>query len=475
MPVKSIIDTVSILQEALKSTRGAKYKRLARALEHCILNGHLEAGVKLHPHRILADQLGVTAGTVSRAYADLERMGLVVARVGDGTFVRLRGMERKREDGFRNFVEEAPEIYDMSRNMYIPGAESTLLAQSLMNISRDNQKLHELMLYTPDTGLPRFRQAGAVWLSNGAFQAQADQVLCVNGGQHGLICTLMSLLRSGDTVVTEQLTYPGLISASRMLGIRLLGAAMDEEGLIPESLDELCRHHRVAALYCTPTLQNPTTSILSEQRREAITAICREHNVLIIEDEAHALLVESRPPPLSHYAPERSVLISGLSKAVSAGLRVGYLHAPSAIVGRIAAAVRASCWMATPLAMELATQWIENGVAAKLLRQQIAEIERRKELVVNSLAGLTYRTHPQSPHFWIEVPEPWRASDVENDLKLKNYLIASAEAFAVGRAVVPQCVRVSISNASQDDPLLQRGFQTLAAALRQDYTAGEAF
>lgn len=466
MAVKPIIDTVSILKGALSSGRGAKYKRLAGAMEVKILEGIIEGGAKLPPHRKLADRLGVTIGTVSRAYAELERMGLVVARVGDGTFVRQRDLELKCDDGFSNFSDEVPEQYDMSRNMHIPGSETSLLAQSLMDLARNSQTLRELTLYTPDAGLTRYRQAGASWLSHGNFQSQADQVLCTNGGQHGLLCTLMALLRAGDTIVTEQLTYPGLITAARMLGIKLLGAAMDEEGLIPASIDELCHHNRVSAIYCTPTLQNPTTSVLSPLRREAIVDICRKHNLLIIEDEAHAVLVESRPPPLSFFAPERSILISSLSKAVAAGLRVGYLHAPTTLISRITAALRTSCWMATPLAMELATNWIESGIAEKLLSHQIAEISRRKELVQGMLSGLTYRTHPQSPHFWIEVPEPWRASDVEADLKLKNYLIATAEAFAVGRAAVPQFVRASVSNASHNDQLLLEGFQTLANTLQ---------
>ena len=467
MSVKPIIDTVSILIEALSSGAGAKYKRLASAMEVRILEGSIEGGVKLPPHRILADRLGVTIGTVSRAYAELERMGLVVARVGDGTFVRQRELERKRDVGFSNFVEERPEQYDMGRNMHIPGSEASLLAQSLLDLSRDPRALSELTLYTPDSGLPRYRHAGARWLTHGDFQPQAEQVMCVNGGQHGLLCTLMALLRAGDAMVTEQLTYPGLITAARMLGIKLLGAAMDNEGLIPASLDELCRHNRVSAIYCTPTLQNPTTGVMSAQRREAIVAICREHNLLIIEDEAHAVLVDHRPPPLSHYAPERTVLISSLSNAVAAGLRVGYLHAPTPLISRITASLRATCWMATPLTMELASNWIENGIAEKLLHQQITEIGRRKQLVQGLLEGLSYRTHPQCPHFWIEVPEPWRASDVETDLKLKNYLIATAEAFAVGRAAVPQFVRVSVSNASHNDQLLLEGFEALANTLRQ--------
>ncbi|MBB4862564.1 DNA-binding transcriptional MocR family regulator [Pseudomonas nitritireducens] len=279
---------------------------------------------------------------------------------------------------------------------------------------------------------------------------------------------LSSLLRAGDTLVTEQLTYPGLISAARLLGIRLLGAPMDEEGILPDALDELCRQHRIAALYCTPTLQNPTTSLLSEPRRAAVAQVCREHNLLILEDETHAVLLEQRPLPIGYFAPERSVLIGGLSKGVSAGLRVGYVHAPARMVGQIAAGIRASCWMATPLALELASGWIEDGTATHLMRLQAAEIHRRKALVAHSLGGLRYRTHPQCPHFWIEVPEPWRASDIEAELKLMNYLISTADAFAVGRTAVPHCIRASISNAHEDDQRLQRGFEVLAGVLGQE-------
>ena len=467
MTVKTIIDTVPILRNALKNGQGVKYKRLAQALETGIIAGTLEAGAKLPPQRILADQLGVTIGTISRAYAELERMGLVVARVGDGTFVRQQGLERQRDSGFRN-VSEAPQHYDMSRNMHIPGQETARLAHSLRELADNPQRLHALALYSPEPGQPRHRQAGASWLSHAGFVAQAEQILCVNGGQHGLLCALTALFRAGDTLVTEQLSYPGLIGAARLLGIKLLGIEMDEQGLIPESLDELCRGNRVAALYCTPTLQNPTTAVLSLERRQAIARLCREHNLLILEDEAHAVLLERRPPPLSLFAPERSILIGSLSKALAAGLRVGYLHAPQALIGRLSAALRASCWMATPLTQELASQWIEDGTALTLLRQQIAEIERRKQLVGGLLEGLNYRSQPQSPHFWIEVPEPWRASAIEAELRHKGYLVSPAEAFAVGRNAVPQFIRASVSNAIHDDQRLRDGFLAIAGSLRQD-------
>ena len=91
----------------------------------------------------------------------------------------------------------------------------------------------------------------------------------------------MALLKPGDTLVTEHLTYPGLISVARMLGIKLIGVGMDDEGLLPDALSDVCQQHRVSALYCTPTIQNPTAAVMSVPRREAIAEVCRQHNLLM--------------------------------------------------------------------------------------------------------------------------------------------------------------------------------------------------
>ncbi|MBV6821404.1 PLP-dependent aminotransferase family protein [Pseudomonas sp. PD9R] len=467
MSVKVSIAMVSILRDGLANGLGVKYQRLADAVEKGIADGVIEPGCKLPPHRLLADSLGITIGTVSRAYGELERVGLVVARVGDGTYIRQRGMERPQDVGFRNVSNEPPFVLDMSRNQPIPGREAAFLSQSLQALANDPQALQQLTGYTAESGSARHRTAGAQWLRHQEFAPSAEQIICVNGGQHGLLCALMGLLKAGDTLVTEHLTYPGLIGVARQLGIKLIGVAMDDEGVLPSALEDICRHHRVTALYCTPTIQNPTAAVMSVPRREAIAGVCRQHNLLIFEDEAHAVLARQRPLPLSHFAPERSVLIGSLSKAVSAGLRVGYLHAPQPLIGRLSAAVRGTCWMASPLTLEVASLWIENGMADQLLNEQISEVSRRKMLVEKSLEGLVYKTHPHSPHFWIEVPEPWRASQIAAELKENNYLIATAEAFAVGHAAVPQFIRASVCNSVGDDRLLLQGFEALMGTLKE--------
>lgn len=163
--------------------------------------------------------------------------------------------------------------------------------------------------------------------------------------------------------------------------------------------------------------------------------------------------------------PTHTILISSLSKAVSAGLRVGFVAAPRMLVGRIASAVRTSCWMATPLASEIGACWILDGTAATLRELQRREIRRRKALVAQALEGLDVWTNTDSYHYWIALPDPWRASELVSQLKKRNILVKAAEAFAVGHLGVPQCIRASLSGVD-DDELIQ-GFQQLAETIRE--------
>ncbi|GAA3566708.1 transcriptional regulator MdrR2 [Marinobacter xestospongiae] len=457
-------DMVSFMCDALGNEKGPKYQRLALGIEREIREGRLPTGTKLPAHRLLAHQLNITAGTVSRAYRELERLGLVSSRVGDGTYVKLNGEGPAGEEGFRNAISLDDSVVDLSRNKHIPGQDVALLGQALEAIARQPRVLAELSDYTPEGGLHRYREAGAQWFRHSQVDVRPEQVLCTNGAQHALMACLPAIVKPGETVATEQLSYPGLISAARQLGIRLEGVEVDCDGLVPEALDDVCRNTRISVLYCTPTLQNPTTSNMPVARREALAAVCRKHNLIIIEDDAHGLLSTERPPALQVFAPERTLLISSLSKAVSAGLRVGYVQVPETLWNRLAGAIRASCWMATPLSLEVASQWILDGTADRLRLAQIEEVERRKAIVEPLLQRLNYHSRLDCSHFWIEIPEPWRAIEIEESLRQKRVLVKSSEAFAVGRRAVPQFIRASVSSTEADDQL-EQGFQALVGAL----------
>jgi DNA-binding transcriptional MocR family regulator len=463
MRVNRYIDAVTIAAEAATEKR-PRYRAIAEALAQGILNGRIEAGSKLPPLRVLADELSVTVGTVNRVYTEIVRQGLVTSRVGDGTYVLSPG-ERVNAGEFENAPGGAPGVIDLSRNTHIPGEESALLGEALVRLGGDRRRLAQLGEYLPDVGLARHREAAVQWIARSGLDSAADQVVVTNGAQHALLCAMMATLRKDDLIVSEHLVYPGLVAAARALGIRLSGLMIDTQGLVPEALEEACCQQRVHALYCTPTIHNPTTGTMGPQRRQAIAEICLRHNVRIIEDDAHGVLEEQHPPSLAQFAPNHTMVISSLSKAVSAGLRVGFVAAPHALVGRIASAVRTSCWMATPLAAEVGASWILDGTAAALCEQQRREIRRRKDLVAPILADLHARTATNSCHYWIALPEPWRASELVSQLEERGLLVKAAETFAVGRIGVPQCIRASVSGV--DDEGLMRGFRQLVETIQE--------
>lgn len=469
MTVKENIDTVSMLKIAIESKKGKRYKLLADGLAQAIKQSRFDpTGGKLPPHRVLADALNVTTGTVGKAYNELEKMGVVVARVGAGTYVTTKEQIAKTETHFKHVAEEPTDYFDISRNINIPKLEQQIAASGLHDIADDFDTLAALDLYAPDKGAEKHRRAGASWLETSVFKPQWQNVMCTNGGQHGLLCALLGLFKSGDTIATEQLSYPGLISLAKMLGIKLLPIGMDRKGLLPDSLDDICKTHKVAGLYCMPSAHNPTNAHMPNSRREAVSDLCKKHNLLVIEDVSHVVSTDSNVKPLVEYSKDNTVMISSTGKALSAGLRVGYLYAPPQLQTRLANSIRSTCWMATPLTHELAAVWINSGKAWQLIEIQLREMQRRINMVEPMLDGLEYYTHPVSPHFWIDVPEPWRASEIESELKQHDVLVSTAEQFTVGRKYTPQFIRASVSTLIRDDKRLIEAFRTIAEILKHE-------
>jgi DNA-binding transcriptional MocR family regulator len=267
------------------------------------------------------------------------------------------------------------------------------------------------------------------------------------GAQHAITVILSTLLRRGDTLLTEELTYPALKSVAQQLGIRTRGVALDAEGLRADDLSRACVETGAKALYCVPTIQNPTSRVMSAARREAIAAVARRYDLHVIEDGVQVPIAGIEQPALAALAPERTLYVATLSKWATFGLRVGFVAAPEALVERLRSGVRSMVWMAPPLMVEIATRWIADGTASRLGERKGRELEARQQIVAEVL-GSRYpiENHPRSLQVWLHLPEPWRSDECVAQAKQRGVLVAGAEAFAVGRREVPHAVRVAISS-----------------------------
>ncbi len=268
-----------------------------------------------------------------------------------------------------------------------------------------------------------------LWLRRLGLEADADDVLVVPGCQGGLSIAFLALCRPGDTILHEALTWPGLHATAASSGVRTIGLPIDAHGLVPDTFEAACREYRPKLLYTMPTLHNPTAIVMPEERRRAIAAIARRHSVVVIEDDVYGFLLDA-PPPLCTFLPEAGIYVTSLSKAVAPGLRIGWLAAPSALVPRLAAAVRTSMLMTSSVAAELAARTVASGAAAHAVEAQRTEARARQALAAERLKGLDFRSDDRAFHGWLRVPTPWRRDDFVAALRARGVVVTPGSAFA---------------------------------------------
>jgi DNA-binding transcriptional MocR family regulator len=455
VPVESLIS-----RSCLQGNTKPRYLAIADELGQFIQSGQLPTGERLPPQRKLAAHLGVTAGTISHAYAILEQRGMAMARVGDGTYVRA--FEAKRN------AAEAQGPIDLAHNIAIPTHDDVALAEAMHDLAGNAAQLRAVLSYQSEHGLPRHREDGARWLKRFGLGGDSNRVMVTHGAQHGLACVLRTLARPGDAVLTENLSYPGLQALARMMRLQLVGIETDDQGLLPDALDNAARNIDAKLLYCAPSLHNPTNSTMGMERRRAIAKVAAQHNLLLIEDCVHAAALQNPLPALASWRPEHSFLLSSFSKVMGPGLRVGYIEAAPQWLSKFAAGMRADCWMVAPLMPEIASRWIESGVVDVLIAAQRDAVAQRLQSalrILRTVPGLEHRSDAESPLIWLPLPEPWRASQFSAALRQAGVLVRTADHFAVGRSSAPHAVRISL-NAARSLSEVESGVQAIAAVLQ---------
>lgn len=197
---------------------------------------------------------------------------------------------------------------------------------------------------------------------------------------------------------------------------------------------------------CLPTLHNPLGVVLDAAARARTVEIARRHGLLLIEDAAYAYLAEDAPPPLAALAPETTVYVSGLSKSVATGLRVGFVAAPGSEVPALERAIRATTWNTPALTAAIACRWLEDGTVDRLETAKRADARARQSIAREVLQGLPLVGHPASYFVWLPLPEDARADRIAASLARDHISVATAEPFATATPA-PRALRLALGSA----------------------------
>ena len=196
---------------------------------------------------------------------------------------------------------------------------------------------------------PLREQLVSVMTYDGIIGADPDDVVITTGSQQALDLMAELFINAGDVVLAESPSYVGALGCFRARQADVVHVDMDEDGLIPEALEETIRRLKSAGraikfLYTIPNFQNPAGVTLTFERRQRIAEICMHEHVLILEDNPYGLLgFHSDPLPAIHsFSPEGVVYLGSVSKMFAPGMRIGWALAPHAIRAKLILASEAA-------------------------------------------------------------------------------------------------------------------------------------
>ncbi|MHA7777853.1 aminotransferase-like domain-containing protein [Roseibium sp. M-1] len=491
--------------------QGPLYVRLAERIAEDIATGALAAGAKLPPQRDLAYDLGVTVGTIGRAYALIRQRGLVSGEVGRGTFVLGSGVQTPLEEDTKPDLDRVPVA--ANGNSRLPAAPASW-TQAAMEAPRDiafggtrisvpapeairfdstsapeigqaevigrltaditREVPYEIASYT--RSVPQsWREAGRIWLSRAGWEPQEGSIVPTTGAQAAIMAIIAATTSPGDQIAFEDLTYSSIARGASLTGRLPVQIARDAEGPLPEDLARVCAQKHPKVLFVMPTMHNPSVGLMGAKRRAEIVTIARQYNLWIIEDEVYGSLRDTAVPPFAQLAPERTFHVGSLSKSVTAGVRGGWVSSPLSHAQRIYTAHKMLTGGISFLLCELSSRLVLSGSAADFRQKIRAEIAARQALVEAYLGAYDMETAVDAPFLWLKLPEPWLSGTFKAAAATAKVLVDDEDEFKSGRSgKVYHRVRIGITN-----PLTRaqttKGLQILQGLLQDSGACYDSF
>jgi DNA-binding transcriptional MocR family regulator len=392
---------------------GRTAREIAASVERAVREGSLHPGDRLPPIRDLASRLGTSPATVAAAYRALGDRGVVVGSGRRGTIVTPRPpilavAEVAVPEGVRDLRIGLPDqalLPDMTKAFArvgtvaaVPSRHGTPNDETLLALARR-----------------RFANDGI----------DASHVAVVGGALDAIERTLHAHLSRGARVAIEDPTYPPFLDILRVMGVEPVPIAVDDDGLVPESL-EAALEHTLDALLLTPRAQNPTGATLTPARAQALTLLLSGHDVLVLEDDHAAGVAGSAPASLTG-AGERWAIVRSVSKSLGPDLRLAVLAGDAATIGRVEGRqLIGTGWVSTILQRVVAALWADRRVDRQIAAAARAYAERRSALI-DALADRGVAARGRSGlNVWIPVRE--ESSTVEALLRA-GWAVAPGERF----------------------------------------------
>lgn len=420
----------------LRSSGRVKYSEVVETIEKAVDSSSFSIGQRLPGQRELATHLGVTIATVTKAVGELVRRGVLTAKSGSGTFVADRTQVApvaSRTARQLNLALNRPPMSPVREMLTASFAEP------------GSWRVDAALDYEPIGGSASTRADGASWLEMRGIKVAAERVLVTYGAHEALLATMSALLKPGDKVLCESLNYTGLRRIAALLGVELIGVPLGPDGMQVDAFARLCRDEAPKATILTPVTHNPTATTLDDVARKGVVEAVRRAGMFLLEDDIYGHLSGHAAPLLATSYPDRTIVVSGLSKSITPGLRLGYVSAGAEILDAIHASLYSFGWSAPTPHFVIASRLFEAGLADACLDAQRTEALARMHMFSEAFPIAT-RPDPAlaSYHAWLPLPDGRSADAFANELSREGVLVSASTQFLHGSRDVPSAVRLSL-------------------------------
>lgn len=463
------------------------YSQVEQAIVERIRQGAILPGQRLPSLRALSRRMGMSLATVSQAYAELERKGLVEARPRSGYFVR-RVVREPRPPVRRTAEATPPAPREVTRAALIRGVLDALGRTDLLPLGVSlpqpellpskalSRCLTEVMRsragraldYEPVTGYPELlRQIAMLDMDSGP-----GELVITNGAMEALHIALRCVTKPGDNVIIQSPTYYCFLQLLESLQLRAIEIpSCPEGGIDPASLDQALRSFSVAACVFTPNFNNPDGSLTQDEVKAELVGMLAARDIPLIEDEVYAELHfgPSRPHSCARFDRKGLVLTcSSFSKTLAPGFRVGWLRPGRFHEQALATKVTTNVCTASPMQIAVA-EYLRSGAYTRhlrRLRQRLAEQAATMRLAIGRHFPTGTRvTSPRGGmQLWVELPGDADGSEYFRRARAEKIGVCPGSIFSA-RDGFRKYVRICCGNIWTEE--MEKGLKTLGRLARE--------
>ena len=344
--------------------------------------------------------------------------------------------------------------------------------------SWDSARQAAALQYGATGGYPPLVEEIGRYVSAGRVKLEGQAILPTSGAQQAIQLITRTFCDPGDTILAEIPTFIGAVAAFVGYGARPAGVPMDEEGLIPQALEEKIKelekiNKKAKFLYTIPNFQNPSGLTMSQSRRDEIYAVCRSFNLPIVEDDPYYELYFQGSPAdyrniKSRDTDSRVILLNTFSKILSPGMRLGWMVAPREVVARCELAKQSEDACSSSFSQVVAADYLARGCVAEYTARMRPIYREKCRLMLECLKagmpeGVSW-SNPKGGFFiWLTLPVKLDSEDLLRESLKHKVAFVTGEPFHVDGGGKNK-LRLAFSNSSAQQ--IEEGIRRLAESVR---------